>query len=222
MDQTIVLVHTVSPLIAVFDRLAATLLPGVRLKHILDEPLLEAISQRGGLADMDAWRLLAHVSLAEQIGARAVLVTCSTASPLVDQVRKRAHLAVFKIDEAMISQAVESAAHLGVLATNPLTLPPTRQLLEQQAERAGRQVEIELVLVEGAFQAFLSGDGALHDRLVRQAYLDLAPRVGAVVLAQASMARVLEVLPPEERPVPLFSSPHLVLEAVGKYLAIHG
>jgi len=39
-----------------------------------------------------------------------------------------------------------------------------------------------------------------------------------VVLAQASMARVLDVLPQAERRVPILSSPHLVLSQVKRLL----
>jgi hypothetical protein len=39
-----------------------------------------------------------------------------------------------------------------------------------------------------------------------------------VVLAQASMARVLDVIPEAERPVPILSSPHLALERVRELL----
>ncbi len=81
----VVMVHTVSSLIEVFNRLAGEMLPGVRIKHILDEPLLEIIRQRGHLKAADALRLSSHIREAEALGARAVLVTCSTTSPLVDR-----------------------------------------------------------------------------------------------------------------------------------------
>jgi Asp/Glu/hydantoin racemase len=112
----------------------------------------------------------------------------------------------------MVARAVASGARIGVVATNPATLEPSARLLNEQAARAGKSIEVELKLVEHAFAAVLAGDGATHDRLVRQAVLDLAPSVDVIVLAQASMARVLDVLPESERPVPVLSSPHLALE----------
>jgi hypothetical protein len=42
--------------------------------------------------------------------------------------------------------------------------------------------------------------------------------VDVIVLAQASMARVLDVIPESERGVPILSSPHLALEQVEPYL----
>jgi Asp/Glu/hydantoin racemase len=211
MNRELVLIHTVPPLVDVFNRLCAELLPGVRIMHILDEPLLERVSQRGRLATDDVARMVEHVAVAEQVGAGAVLVTCSTVSPCVDGVRPQAHIPVLKIDELMIAEAVALGTRIGVVATNATTLAPTRSLLEAQAQRVGKQIAVELVLVEGALPALLSGDGAAHDRLVRQAVLELGARCDIVILAQASIARVLAVIPEAERSVPVLSSPHLAL-----------
>ncbi|GAB4540372.1 MAG: aspartate/glutamate racemase family protein [Anaerolineae bacterium] len=212
--KRLVLVHTVSPLLEVFNRLGAELLPGVQLLHILDEPIIERVRQRGQLAPEDSARLGTHVAIAESSGAHAVLVTCSTISPCVDDVRPGTNIPVIKIDEAMISKAVTLGTKIGVVATNVTTLEPTRQLLEAQARSAGKDIDIELVLVENALPALLSGDGATHDKLVKEAVLKLAQRVDVVVLAQATMARVLDVIPAPERKVPILSSPHLAIERV--------
>ena len=212
MNDLLVLVHTVPPLLPVFDRLAAQMLPGVRLKHILDEPLLEVVRLRGGLADSDAARLQAHVEAAEAIGAKAVLVTCSTISPLVDRLNDGVRLPVFKIDEAMLDAAVRLGPRIGVLATNPTTLGPTSQLLQERAAAANCSIELETGLIPDALQALLSGNGDTHDRLVGEAIQDISARVDSIVLAQASMARVLEVLPESARSIPVLSSPHLALK----------
>lgn len=218
MADLLVLVHTVPPLIEVFNRLAAELLPGVRVLHVLDEPLLEQVRQRGHLAEEDARRLGTHVREAAQIGAAAVLVTCSTVSPCVDAVREGAEVPVLRIDEVMIYDTVAHGRRIGVIATNRTTLEPTRQLLLAEAARTGRQIDVELVMVEGALPALLNGDSAAHDQLVRRAVLDLAPRTDVVVLAQASIARVLSVLTQDGLGVQVLSSPHLALSQVARLL----
>jgi len=214
----LVMVHTLSPLLEVFKKLGEELLPGVQLMHIVDEPLLEQVRQRGHLASEDTARLGTHVAVAEATGADMVLVTCSTVSPCVDDVRPQAGIPVIKIDEAMIAKAVGSGTRIGVVATNVTTLEPTRQLLQAQAQAGGKEIEVELVLVENALPALLSGDGVTHDRLVSGAVFELAGRVDVIVLAQASMARVLYVIPEAERRVPILSSPHLALEQVRELL----
>ena len=212
----LVLIHTVPPLIDVFDSLCREILPGVAVKHILDEPLLEMVRRRGGLAAPDAERLLSHVRAAKAIGARAVLVTCSTTSPLVDDIRPQVSIPVFKVDEAMIAAAVKAGPRLGVIATNRTTLEPTQLLLRAQAALSGQDLQVELIFVDGALPALLAGDGAAHDRLVAAAVQSLAPRVDAVVLAQASTARAMAVLP--NLPCPVFSSPHYALREIAKLL----
>ena len=218
-DKLLVFIHTVPPLVDVFKKLAAEILPGVRLMHILDEPVLE-IKRQGAHTNQEvSARLAMHAAAAERVGAAAALVTCSSISPNVDDVRPAAHIPVVKIDEVMIARAVETGVRIGVVATAATTLEPTRQLLEAQAARVGRRVEIESVFVDGALSRLLTGDGAAHDRLVKEATLDLAGRVDVVVLAQASMARVLDVIPEAERQVPILSSPHLALERVKRILS---
>jgi Asp/Glu/hydantoin racemase len=218
-QSKLVLIHTVPPLIQVFNTLAAELLPGTQLQHILDEPLLERVRRRGHLAGEDIDRLRAHVILAEQTGANAVLVTCSTLSAGVDTIRPAATIPVGKIDEAMVAEAVQRGSRIGLVATSATTLEPTRRLLQSQAGSRGTQIEPELVLVEGALPALLAGNGDTHDRLVKQAALELARRVEVIVFAQASMARVVPTISPTECRVPILSSPHLALKQLKGVLA---
>jgi hypothetical protein len=213
MHDQLVLIHTVPPLIEVFNRLGARLLPGVKLFHILDEPLLEQVRLQGGIQAEQIARLQGHVEAAQDIAASAVLVTCSTLSPALDQVH--AVIPLFKIDQVMIEQAVRRSTHLGVIATNQTTLEPTRQSLQAEAKRAGKIVEISQIFVEGALPALLNGEGARHDELVHEAVKQLAGEVEVILLAQASMARVMEVIPEGGYQVPILTSPHTVLEQVG-------
>jgi Asp/Glu/hydantoin racemase len=220
MTRTVVFIHTIPQLLSAFADGAAGSLPGVRVLHVLDEPLLERVRQRGGLAEEDSARLAAHVAEAAAIGAEAVLVTCSTMSPCVDGVRSGAAIPVLKIDEPMIAAAVRAGKRIGVVATNRTTLEPTRRLLETEAAHANKPVEIELLLVEDALPALLAGDGETHDRLVRPAIAELARRSDVVVLAQASIARVLDGIPEADRPVPILSSPELALRQLRELLAL--
>ena len=219
MSQCLVLVHTIPPLLEVFRRLTAELLPGVQVLHILDEPMLERVKRRGRLAAEDGARLAEHVAVAVAVDAGAVLITCSTVSPAVDMVRPTASIPVLKIDEAMIAEAVRLGRRVGVVATAASTLEPTRCLLEAEAARQGKAITTELVLVDGAIGALFAGDGKSHDRLVSNAALDLAARSDVVVLAQASMARALVAMPGDQRPAPILSSPHLALAQVKNLLA---
>jgi Asp/Glu/hydantoin racemase len=216
--KAVVFIHTVPPLIPVFNDLGLRILPGVQILHVLDEPLLKLVQQQGAFTASDRRRLKDHLDAARQSGASAALVTCSTISPLVDLVRNEAPIPTLKIDEAMIDEAVERGSHIGVLATTSSTLGPTRAALEQRARDAGRRIRVYTVLIENALQLLLQGRGREHDRLITEAIARLHVDTDLVVLAQASMARVLDTRPEQERRVPVLASPHLALERMKQHL----
>jgi hypothetical protein len=54
--------------------------------------------------------------------------------------------------------------------------------------------------------------------LVKEAILKLAPDVDVIVLAQASMVRVLDAFVPGESPVKILTSPQAALTQVKKLL----
>ena len=74
-------------------------------------------------------------------------------------------------------------------------------------------------LCEGAFDAVLAGDVATHDRMVGESLAELSGTVDVIVLAQASMARVVADLPPEERRIPILSSPELAVARAAEVMA---
>ena len=61
----------------------------------------------------------------------------------------------------------------------------------------------------------MSGDAATHDNMVAAALKELSTQVDVILLAQASMARVVDTLPDEDKRVPIIASPPQAI----KYLA---
>jgi Asp/Glu/hydantoin racemase len=207
-------------LIDEFAVLCREFLPDVRTFHILDEPLLERIRIRGHGAPEDERRLAEHFELATAVGADAVLVTCSTTSLLVDAVRDRFDLPVITIDAAMAAEAIRAGSRVALVATNETTVEPSRALVEAEAARVGRRVEVSVRVVPNALAALLEGDSATHDQLVEQAIRAAAADADVVVLAQASMARVLRSIERRSLLVPLLSSPELAMQHVRRQLSI--
>jgi len=124
---------------------------------------------------------------------------------------------VVRIDEAMAGQAVARGEKVGVAATVRTTLEPTLRLLRASAAAAGRTVAFEPLLVDAAFQRLAAGDREGHDRLLAVALEELAGRNYVVVLAQASMARVLPSLP-DSLQGRFLSSPRLAMEQLKRIL----
>jgi len=100
----------------------------------------------------------------------------------------------------------------------PTTLEPTADLLQRRAAKAGRKVEVVSRLCSGAFDALMGGDPAKHDVMVADGLRGLAEQVELIVLAQASMARVVDTLPPESRKIPILSSPPLAIQFLATVL----
>jgi hypothetical protein len=120
---------------------------------------------------------------------------------------------IVRIDDAMAEQAVQRGEHLGVAATLATTLQPTTRLLRAKAQVAGKQVEITPLLIEGAYQKLMAGDRDGHDNLLVEKLQDLARIVDVIVLAQASMARVLPRLSAADQDK-ILVSPRLAMERV--------
>jgi Asp/Glu/hydantoin racemase len=214
MKQKLAFVHTVPSLVGLFNELSRELLPDVEVFHIADEMLLKVVLAQGGLSPFIFQRVAEHVVAAERAGATAVQCTCSSISPCVEASRPLVGVPVLKIDEPMVDAAIRTGPRIGVAATAPTTLGPTTELVHTRAAALGVPVQVESVLCKGAYDALFSGDPQKHDQIVMQALRDLMQRNDVVILAQASMARVAQAIPTEEKRVPILSSPRLAIEHV--------
>ena len=213
MLRKLAFLHTVPSLVGLFSDLAREILPGdVEIFHIADEILLKVVLAQGGLSPFIYRRVAEHVIAAEQAGANAVQITCSSISPCVDPARLMVGIPVLKIDEPMVDKAISLGRRIGVAATAPTTLKPTTELVYARAGLAGKTVDVSSLLCKGAYDALFAGDMATHDRMVRDTLKELMAHNDVVVLAQASMARVADTIPPAEQSVPILSSPRLALE----------
>lgn len=217
MAKQLAFIHTVPALAPTFVDLARQHLPAWETFNIADESLLRN-TIRQGLTDTTRRRLVSYVWSAADAGADAVLVTCSSIGPAVDAAQALSPVPLFRIDEAMADAAVAIGPRIGVLATLRSTLEPTREIVARRAALAGTATTILHDVCEGAFEALQRGDRDAHDAAVAGAVRRMLPDVDAIVLAQASMARVLDAMPKAEITVPVLTSPALAVERVARTL----
>lgn len=210
--QTLALIHTSATLVPVFAQLCREKLPGVATFNIVDDSLVRAIGAKGALTPDIARRVASYIASAESGGADQILVTCSSIGPAVEAAAPFAGVPVLRVDQPMIDRAVQEGRRIGVVATLPTTLHPTTDLLRRRAARAGKVIELTSRLCEGAFEALMAGDAPRHDALVAAALRDLAATVDVILLAQASMARVVDTLAPADRRVPILASPPIAID----------
>lgn len=187
---------------------------------MVDESLIQDTIRAGDLQKQTIRRLVVQIGSAETAGADAVLVTCSSIGPGVALARQLFDIPVMRIDDAMAEAAVRRARRIGVLATLRTTLDPTSALLRQKAAEAGREVELVERLCEDAFPAVLAGDTETHDRILREALTRDWGGVDVIVLAQASMARVVSTLAYGTLRAPVLSSPELAILRAREVLSL--
>lgn len=205
--------HTADSNIAVFDAAAKELgLTPDTLSHHSRPDLLAAAMAAGQLTqqvEQQACDML--VELAQT--ADLVLLTCSTLGPAATAAQALSGVPVWRVDEALATQAMAKAGKTQVLYAVETTLLPTKQLFE--CVKRHPQAEVEFVLVEGAWQKFMAGDVAGYVQSVATA-ADRAFQQGVdkVALAQASMAGAVNLT---QCGAPL-SSPRCGLRVAIEYL----
>ncbi len=212
------LVHTSATLVPVFAQLCKEKLPGVETFNIADDSLVKGIREAGSLTPTIARRVAGYLESAELGGADYILVTCSSIGPAVETAAKSRGVPVLRVDQPMADKAVATGRRIGVIATLSTTLEPTADLIQRRAALAGKQIELTSRLVEGAFEALMAGDGATHDAKVAAALKELSHQVEVIVLAQASMARVVDALAPADRRVPILASPGIAVDYLATIL----
>lgn len=216
---TLGLIHNSPMLAPVFAEIAARIMPEVRILHFVDESTIKNTIAAGRLEKATMRQVIRLVGSTFDAGCDAALVTCSSIGVAVEMAAELYDQPVLRVDRPMAEKAVASGRRIGVVATLSTTLNPTADLVRRVAAEQGKDVEIVEHLCEGAFAAVMAGDGATHDRIVGAGLTEGMQGVDAIVLAQASMARVVASLPEGAVPAPVLSSPELGMQRAAEVLA---
>jgi Asp/Glu/hydantoin racemase len=212
------LIHTSATLVPVFAQLCKEKLPGVETFNIADDSLVKGIIAAGSLTAQISRRVAGYLESAELAGADYIMVTCSSIGPAVEAGAKLTGVPVLRVDQPMADKAVATGGKIGVIATLQTTLEPTADLISRRADAAGRKIELTSRLCEGAFDALMSGDAAKHDAIVATALKELSKQVDVIVLAQASMARVVDALSEKDKRIPILASPGIAVDFLATVL----
>jgi len=216
--KTLGLIHTSATLVPVFAELCAKYIPHVKTFNIVDDSLIKNTIACGELTADTSRRVVNYAGSAQDAGADYILFTCSSIGPAVEAAAGLSHVPVLRVDQPMADKAVQSGKRIGVVATLSTTLNPTSDLVRRRALAAGKEIELLPVLCEGAFEALMSGDAATHDQKVGDALKKLANEVDVILLAQASMARVVDTLAEADKKVPILASPPIAMEYLATVL----
>ncbi|WP_028522249.1 aspartate/glutamate racemase family protein [Runella limosa] len=211
MTKTLGLVHTSATLVPVFQELCKQYIPHINVFNIVDDSLIKQVISRGELRADTARRVVNYAGSAESAGADYIMFTCSSIGAAVEAAADLTQVPVLRVDQPMADQAVATGSRIGVIATLPTTLAPTSDLVQRRAAVVGKDIQLKAVLCEGAFEALMGGNPALHDQMVAKALKELSTQVDVIVLAQASMARVVDTLSESEKIVLILTSPPIAM-----------
>ncbi len=201
----IAFLHTAAAHVETFD----TLLEGradVQLIHEVQPAWLAQAVRSGITRELSEVVSQSLTALADR--ADVVICTCSSLGPIAQLM---ADPKVFRVDEPMMSAAVEHAPVLLVVCLES-TMAASSELLEQAFSRADRAPRYTTLLCGEVWRHFEEGDTAAFGRQIAAQVVDELrsnEEHGCVVLAQASMRAAVEYL--ANCGVPVYSSIELAL-----------
>jgi Asp/Glu/hydantoin racemase len=216
-NKTVFVIHTSFALVDVLAPLYRQEIPDVRIVNIADDSLLADVRMAGQVTPSVVRRMVGYAVLAESAGADAIFNTCSSVGEVADIMRQAVDIPLVKIDEPMAAAAVTHGTTIAVVATVPTTLGPTARLVERKGREAGKTITIHRCLAEGAFDVLVGGNPQKHDEMVLAEIVKAAQLADVVVLAQASMARLVPQLGNTVK-VPILSSPALGVKELRRVL----
>jgi aspartate/glutamate racemase len=189
-------VHTTRLVIEPVHRSIRESVAELQINHVLDEGILRKLAALGSITpEITAW-LTRMVASTQEIGADFAVVSCSSLSPCVNEVRHHVDIPVLKVDEPMVEHAVQNAERIGLVMTNPTTEKPSQLLFSEVTKRLKSRAVLFPELCPEAFAKLNRGDIGGHDREVVEVIDKMLDRVDVIMLAQISIARVRNRLDP--------------------------
>lgn len=220
MKKTVVLIHTTRIVIEPIHKLLTKIIPEVKTINLLDEGILEILFRKGYI-DSQVNRKVCNLAIsAEETGADLIMLTCSSISPCADIARKIINIPILKIDEVMVNKVVNLGKVIGVLATSRTTLQPTTHFIEKVAKEKNKNILIKTYLYEEALKALLVGKDDEHDKIILKAVNEISKEVDVIVLAQASLERLLQKINKKAIKINVLSSPRMAIYNIKKILEI--
>ncbi|MFW6267395.1 MAG: aspartate/glutamate racemase family protein [Halanaerobium sp.] len=212
----IALIHTTPVTVEPLKKLIKEKEPEIEIINIVDDSILpELINNQADISLVEA-RVKYYIKTAAEQGADLVMSACSSIGEIFDQENKKYQIPIMRIDSVMAEKAVENGEKIGVAATLETTLKPSIELIQKKAAVRNKEVEIKTVLADSAYQELMAGNQAEHDRLLAEKLKELSAEVDIVVLAQASMARAVRVLP-QKIQSKFLTSPELGIQKALEY-----
>lgn len=190
----VAIVHTVPVTIKSLGDLCAATLPGVEVRHYLDDSILKQINREGCISPSVRWRFEGLVALAAAGKPDVILSACSSVGGMMEEARALCTMPVLRIDEPMAQEAARRTGSIVVCATVASTLGPTGELIRRYV---GEDRQVDTLLISEAGALLSAGKQEEYLSLIASRLGEAAATHDVVVLAQASMAQAVERIPQE-------------------------
>lgn len=177
-------------------------LPEAEMINIIDDSLLEEALANGAVTPAIISRMCDYYQNLQELGCVCALNQCSSVGEASDIAGKTVSMPIFKIDRPMARKAAELGEKIAVIATACSTVEPSSRLVESEAARLGRRVQVDRCFVEGAYECLLkTGDKQKHNEMVVAKAEEAAKDHDVIVLAQGSMYHLMPLLSHIQVPV---------------------
>ena len=159
--------------------------------NVLDDSLLNDIKCSGRMSASVIERFIQYACIAKNNGSDALLLACSSLGKAADIARELLDIPLYKIDEPMAYQAVESGNNILVLGTVKSTLEPTSDLI--RSKRKSQEQSVTCILIPDVFELY-EIDRERHDQKIAEVIQEHWNTYDVIVLAQASMANAIQYI----------------------------
>lgn len=177
-------------------------LPEAEMINIIDDSLLEEALANGAVTPAIISRMCDYYQNLQELGCVCALNQCSSVGEASDIAGRTVSMPIFKIDRPMARKAAELGEKIAVIATACSTVEPSSRLVESEAARLGRRVQVDRCFVEGAYECLLkTGDKQKHNEMVVAKVEEAAKDHDVIVLAQGSMYHLMPLLSHIQVPV---------------------
>lgn len=188
MKVALVYTSTTPELIELVEKEVGDVLPKeTEVISYQDPSILAEVRDAGYVTAPPAARLVGMYMEAVCAGADAILNLCSSVGEVADAAQDIARytgIPIVRVDEEMCREAVRQGKRIGVMATLPTTLNPTKNTILRVAREMNKHVELVDALVDGAFGLDQDQFKALMSEYAEK----IADQVDVILFAQGSMA----------------------------------
>jgi len=201
----VALIHAVTVAMQPVEHAFERLWPEVERVNLLDDSLSVDRARSQDLTPEISRRIADLAHYGRELGADAILFTCSAFGEAIEAVARQATWPVLKPNEAMFEAALEHGRSIGMLATFRPSVASMEQEFMDLVRTRALPARIRILCVPEAMDALRKGDAGTHNALLVQAAEGLAG-CDAIMLAQFSTSVAADAIQARVT-VPVLTSP---------------